>query len=103
MKGFIYIDDDLIGEADFKIIDESMGVVGGELIPHHSYEKYKNRIRTLYEQKGIANSNDFNFKIVLNDIVLEPKGGIGITDSVEFEEIYVEAAGLNSTFINTLK
>jgi hypothetical protein len=95
MKGFIYIDEDIIGEADFGTIDVSMGAIGGELIPYNSYEKYRIRIQSLYQQKGIANSDDFNFKISLNDVILEPQGGIAITNSPEFNEIYVEAAGLD--------
>jgi hypothetical protein len=45
MKGYIYIDDNLIGEAFFKVIDESMGVVGGELIPSMLYDKYKSQLQ----------------------------------------------------------
>lgn len=39
MMGFLYIDDDKIGEVDFKVTDESMGGIGGNLI---SNENYKN-------------------------------------------------------------
>lgn len=40
MKGFLYIDHDLIGEVDFKIIDESMGGIGGDLNATETYKKY---------------------------------------------------------------
>ena len=37
---------------------------------------------------------NFNFRIFINDdIELKPAGGIGVTDSAEFDEIYVESAG----------
>ncbi|WP_426668773.1 hypothetical protein ACPPVU_21385 [Mucilaginibacter sp. McL0603] len=103
MKGSIYIDENIIGGADFQIIDESMGVIGGVLIPNASYMKYENLIQGHYQQKGVANSEDFNFKIVLNDAILEPEGGISITDSDEFDEVYVEAAGLSLEILNNLK
>jgi len=32
MKGFLYIDNDKIGEVNFSIIDDSMGGIGGDLI-----------------------------------------------------------------------
>ena len=31
MKGILYIDNDIISEVDFKVIDESMGGIGGSL------------------------------------------------------------------------
>jgi hypothetical protein len=103
MIGFIYLGEDIIGEVDFQIIDESMGAIGGNLIVDSLYKKYQNKIRKLYDQKGIANSYDFNFEVVLNGSILQPEGGIGITDSSEFDEIYVEVAGLNSNIIGSLK
>ncbi|MES2426915.1 MAG: hypothetical protein V4560_08060 [Bacteroidota bacterium] len=67
MKGYIYIDDDLIGKAFFKVIDESMGAVGGELIPSRLYDKYKSQLQGLYEKHGVANMESLNFKILLDN------------------------------------
>jgi len=100
MKGFLYIDNDQLGEVDFRIIDESMGVIGGDFIPKGSYDKYKPLIQSQSNQKGISNITDFNYRIVLKDKTeLNPEGGIGITDLEEFDEIYVEAAGLEQNII----
>ena len=100
MKAFLHIDDDLIGKIDFKIIDESMGVIGGDLIPYQGYAKYKEQIQILYDKKGIANMDDLNFTISFKDgSTLSPEGGIGVTHSSEFDEIYVESAGINSDIL----
>ncbi|QKJ28317.1 hypothetical protein HQ865_00595 [Mucilaginibacter mali] len=95
MKGDIYIDTDLVGHADLKIIDQSMGAIGGWLIPNPLYERYRQRIQDLYKVQGIACSQDLNFKVMIGYITLEPAGGVGITDAAAFDEIYVEVAGLN--------
>ena len=96
MKGFLYIDNDKIGEVDFKIIDESMGGIGGKLITNDNYKKYQSEIQKHFEKQGISNSDNYKFRILLEDNTeLKPQGGIGVTDSVEFEEIYVDSAGLD--------
>jgi hypothetical protein len=103
MKGIVFIDNEEIGSADFKVIDESMGGIQGELNPAENYKKYKGQIQDLFDKKGIANVEDFNFKIILEDKTeLEPEGGIGITDSSEFDEILVESAGLDYKIIEKL-
>jgi len=103
MKGTVFIDNEEIGFADFRVIDESMGVIQGELSPTENYIKYKKQIRELFDRKGIANIEDFNFKIVLEDsTILEPEGGIGITDSSGFDEILVESAGVDYKVIARL-
>ena len=94
MKGDLYIDEIQIGEFFFSIIDESMGVIGGDLIKNDNYIKYQPYIQQHFEEKGISNMDNFNFRIFINnDIELKPEGGIGVTDSAEFDEIYVESAG----------
>ena len=104
MKGYLYIGDDRLGEVDFKVIDEGMGAIGGKLDMFPTYEKYKKQIQNLYEDKGIANVEDFDFRIVLwNNTILKPVGGVGVTDSTEFDEIYVEAAGLHFEIIKEIK
>ncbi|WP_051211193.1 hypothetical protein [Runella zeae] len=105
MKGFLYIDDDKIGEVDFSIIDESMGGMGGNLIANDNYKKYQKTIQQHFEKQGISNVNKFNFRIVLleDNTELKPEGGIGVTDSADFDEIYVESVGLDTETINKIK
>ena len=95
MNIHIHIDDDLIGEVELRVIDESMWVVGGNLIPTPLYQKYQAQIQVLYNTVGIAGMRDFNFKAIFQGLVLDPQGGIGITDSEEFNEIYVDIAGVD--------
>lgn len=104
MKAKIFISDVLIGETIFRITDESMGGIIGDLIPFEDYGKYKTKIQFLTEEKGIANMSDFNFRILIdNTRELNPVGGIGIIDSEEFEEILVESAGNNREIIERIK
>ena len=104
MKGILYIDNDSIGEVSFSIIDESMGGIGGNLIANDNYKKYQPTIQQHFEKQGISNIDNFNFRIVLADnSELKPEGGIGITDSADFDEIYVESAGLDSETMNKIK
>ena len=104
MKGLLYIEDEKLGEVEFKVIGRGMGAIGGELNVYPAYEKYRNKIQSLYEERGIANVDDFNFVIVLEDnTVLNPAGGVGVTDSAEFEEIYVESAGIDYRIIERIK
>lgn len=103
MKGIVFIDNDEIGSVDFMVFDESMGGIQGELKPTENYNKYKKSIQDLFDKKGIANIEDFNFKIILEDKTeLRPEGGIGITDSAEFDEILVESAGLDHKIIGKI-
>lgn len=96
MKAYLYIDDLNVGEVNFTIIDESMGAIGGSLIPNDNYKNYQATIQEHSEKKGISNLDDFHYRILLEDNTeLQPEGGIGVTVSVNFDEIYVEAAGLD--------
>jgi hypothetical protein len=96
MRAFLYIDNNKIGEVNFSITDESMGGIGGDLIPNDNYKKYQPTIQQHFEKQGISNIDNFNFRILLVDNTeLKPEGGIGITDSADFDEIYVESAGLD--------
>lgn len=104
MKGIVYIDNDNIGEVIFSVIDESMGGIGGNLIANDNYKKYQSTIQEHFEKQGIANIDNFNFRIVLADNnELKPEGGIGITDSADFDEIYVESAGIDTETMNKIK
>lgn len=74
-----------------------MGGIGGNLIANENYKKYQPTIQQHFEKEGISNSSHFHFRIVLFDnSELKPEGGIGITDSANFDEIYVESAGLDT-------
>lgn len=103
MTGHLYIDDVKIGEVKLKIIDESMGGIGGILIPNSAYENYRTQIQNLWDKNGIANVSNFNFKIILeNKITIRPEGGIGVTDMPGDNEIYVESAGADASIIMML-
>jgi len=100
MKGFLYIDNDKIGEVDFSVTDESMGGIGGNLVSNENYKKYQQIIQQHCTRLGISNIDNFNFRIMLEDNTeLIPQGGIGITDLVEFDEVYVESAGLDLSML----
>ena len=96
MRAYLYIDNDKIGEVNFSVTDESMGGIGGDLIANDNYKKYQPTIQQHFEKQGISNMDNFNFRILLEDNTeLKPEGGIGVTDSADFDEIYVESAGLD--------
>ncbi|MFC5624987.1 hypothetical protein [Algoriphagus winogradskyi] len=81
---------------NFLVTDESMGGIGGDLIANDNYKKYQPTIQQHFEKQGITNIDNFNFRILLEDnIELKPEGGIGVSDSADFDEIYVESAGLD--------
>lgn len=64
MKGQIFIDNSEIGIVNFKIVDKSMGAIGGEFIAAENYNKFKSEIQKLTNKNGNANSKNFNFRIV---------------------------------------
>ena len=104
MKGKIYIDNIEIGHAIFNVTDASMGGISGELIPNENYNSYRERIQNLTISKGIANNEDFELRIVINDeLEINPCGGIGITDLEEFDEIIIESAGIENQVIEKIK
>jgi len=103
MTGNLLIEDEKIGEVDLKIIDESMGVIGGLLIANVNYVKYKTAIQDHYDSFGISNIHDFDYLIILDDVELKPAGGIGVTDSKDFDEIHVESGGHNPSTLNKLR
>jgi len=99
MEGQIFIDNSAIGIVNFKIIDESMGAIGGEFVATVNYSKFKNEIQNLTDKNGSANSQNFNFRIVLQNIELNPTGGICLIDSEKFGEMYLDAAGISQNEI----
>lgn len=103
MKGQIYIDNSEIGIVNFKIVDESMGAIGGEFVAAENYSKFKSEFQKLTNKNGSANSQNFNFRIVLKNIELNSIGGICLIDSKEFGEMYLDVAGLNQGELEKVK
>lgn len=103
MLGQLFIENENIGEVDFTIIAEGMGVIGGKLLPNDNYLKYQPTIQDHFEKTGISNIYDFNFKIFLANAELKPEGGIGVTDSKEFNEIFVECGGLDQITLEKVR
>ena len=100
----LFIGDSDLGLVQFKIIDERMGVIGGQLIYNSTYSNFRNDIQKISEFKGVANSDDFDFSVWLNNkIKVVPEGGIGVTDLKEYDEVYIEVGGLNEETINYFK
>lgn len=95
MKGHIFINNSEIGTVNFKIIDENMGAIGGNFVAVENYLKFKNVVQKLTVKNGSANSQNFNFRIVVKNIELNPVGGICLIDSEEFSELYLDAAGIS--------
>ena len=98
----VFIDNDNIGYVRVIGVDDSMGVIVGELFPNGVYEKYKSAIKKISNEKGIANVDDFNFQISIDGtFISDPIGGIGISHIQEFEdEIHFEAGGVDRNTIN---
>lgn len=103
MKGLVYIGKDLIGHSDLRIIDESMGVISGELETTTLYHQYQFKIQEHCNEKGISNSQDFPYRMLMNEKELQPEGGIGITDIPGLAEISVEAGGLDLDTMEILR
>jgi len=74
-----------------------MGVLRGHLLPNENYQHFQLAIMNQCDEKGISNTTDFNYTLVLeNSIILLPQGGIGLVHfSVFSHEITVETAGNN--------
>src|SRR5438045_4171674 len=102
MKGYLLINDEQVGYVELKIIDESMGVIGGNVIPLPAYARYKAQIQDLFETKGIANIHDFDFSFEINGEKVKAEGRIGLIDSAEFNEIEVAVAGVNEEIVNLI-
>lgn len=45
MLGYIYIDEVLIGTADFKVVDATMGAISGVFQANENYQTCKRRFR----------------------------------------------------------
>lgn len=96
MECKIYIENEIIGSVTFEIIDESMGAISGELKTNENYKKYQKIIQKQTEEKGISSIENLKYRIITNnEIEIVAEGGIGISDSIEFNEIIIESAGIN--------
>ncbi|MGB0838965.1 MAG: hypothetical protein ACPGXL_02435 [Chitinophagales bacterium] len=103
-KVHIFIGNACIGKTTFQIVDESMGGIMGRFVPNEHYSSYQAQIQQLTANKGIANVDDFNFRIVTTaGIELHSVGGIGLTDVVGIGEIIVEVAGIDWKVMEDLK
>jgi hypothetical protein len=100
MRGSVYIENMLIGEVDFRILDLSTGNIGGTLFPSENYHLFKSAIQQLTITKGLADYTDFNFSATFIDHTrLEPYNTITITDYPDFDEVYVECEGVPESII----
>lgn len=92
MKARLFIKNIEIGNVELEIVDEFMGVLSGQLNSNSNYDNFKEKILNQCDEKGISNTTDFNYKLILeNGYELTPEGGIGIIHIREFiEEILVE-------------
>lgn len=52
MKCEIYIDEELIGNVSFTIIDPTMGGITGNLVSNENYKKYQKQIQKHTSKKG---------------------------------------------------
>lgn len=97
MKGQIFIDNSEIGTVNFKTIDKSMGAIGGDFVATENYREFKSEVQKLTDKFGNANSENFRFRVFIDNVEFNPVGGICITDSKEFAEIYLDVVGLTQS------
>lgn len=103
MNGIVFIDNYEIGIVDFKIIDESMGAIGGNFVATENYSRFKKEIQKLTDKNGNANSENFKFRIFIENLEFNPIGGICLEDSEEFAEMYLDVAGLNQNELEKVR
>ena len=103
MNGIVCIDDYEIGIVDFKIIDESMGAIGGNFVSTENYSIFKKEIQKLTDKNGNANSENFKFRIFIENVEFNPIGGFCLQDSEEFAEMYLDVAGLNQNELEKVR
>lgn len=103
MKGQIFIDNSEIGTVNFKIIDESMGAIGGDFVATENYREVKSEVQKLTDKNGNANSENFKFRVFIDNVEFNPVGGICLTDSKEFAKIYLDVAGLTQSELKKVR
>lgn len=101
MKAIFYSHANELGSLELKIIDQSMGVVGGLLSPTETYLKLQHIFR---KSKGAftADLEKLELNIQLeNGCLLYPSGAFSIYDMEEApEEITVDVTGLHYDVVN---
>lgn len=96
MKAQVYSNLELIGDVALRIIDKSMGVVGGEFFPNALYfEKFQNIVRLFNEDRNWKLWDSLKINVQLeNGFWFSPVGGIVIDDYAEFpDEKYINIVG----------
>ncbi len=91
-----------LGVFDAKIIDESMGVIGGLLQPTEEYYRSYQRIFREHLQKSDFEKIDgLQLRTILPwEVEVKPLGGIVVTDLEEHaDEITVEVCGIQEEII----
>ncbi|MFC6223844.1 hypothetical protein ACFP2F_11385 [Hymenobacter artigasi] len=94
-----------LGIVESKVIDDSMGVVGGVLQPSMAYlTKFQSYFRSHTLQSNWTVLADLELKGVIDfDKTLECAGGICLTDIEECDEINVEFCGLNQHVMSMIR
>jgi hypothetical protein len=95
-----------LGDFEVKILDESMGVVGGLLHPTKAYlEEYQSLFREHLVRADFKRLAQLQLKAITQQgEELKPEGGIVITDVAEYaNEITVEVCGLDREEIKRIK
>ncbi len=106
MKAKVFANNILLGMADLKIGDYSMGGLYGIFTPNEYYIKeIQQQVKEFNEQnnKDFQKWDSYNFKVKLvNGYILEPMGGIVIADFNEMfgEPIQIELAGVACDIID---
>ena len=85
-----------LGNVESRIIDASMGVIGGELKPSNTYlESFQAFFRSYNQQPDWVRLQVMNLSAVSSSYgVLKAAGGICVTDIEGFAEIEVEICGV---------
>lgn len=96
MKATLFSQTNPLGTIEMKILDESMGVVGGFLTPNENYLAQQH----IFRKSGGRYTDELqqlNLNVQLeNGCFLQPLGGYSIYDAEDFpEEISVDMIGSN--------
>jgi len=95
-----------LGVFDAKIIDESMGVIGGLLQPTEEYYKgYQRIFRNHLQKPDFEKIGKLQLRTVLPwEVEVKPLGGIVVTDLEEYaNEITVEVCGIQKEIVRRIK
>lgn len=92
------------GSVDVKIIDISMGVIGGQLrASDYYFEQLQPIFRSHIQQSNWDKISSLDLKANVPLFgELDAEGGICITDVEDFSEIEIEICGIDSQVLNRL-